>query len=335
MRADRLLTILLLLQVHGRLSARTLADRLEVSERTVHRDMEALSMAGVPVWAQTGRHGGWSLAEDYRTDLTGLTEAELRSLVVAGAPGILGGLGLGEAFDRAITKVLATLPAARRDAATASRGHLHVDPTGWRRAEDATPWLPTLDDALRRGRRITIDYERAFEQMVVTRTVDPVGLVAKGSTWYLIATVDGQPRTYRASRIHHVTVLEEPAARDPGLDLAAFWASSREAFQRALPAIDWTMRCSPRVIDRIRLGWRFARLIDEDPPDADGWVTARFRADSVEVAVECALGLGAEGEVIGPEDIADRVLAGARAVVDRAAADRAAAGRAAVRGRVS
>ena len=118
MRADRLLTILLLLQAHGRLSARALADRLEVSERTVHRDMEALSMAGVPVWAQTGRHGGWSLADDYRTDLTGLTEAELRSLVVAGAPGILGGLGLGEAFDRAITKVLATLPGG-----ASGRGH--------------------------------------------------------------------------------------------------------------------------------------------------------------------------------------------------------------------
>ena len=133
MRADRLLSILLLLQAHGRLSARSLAERLEVSERTVHRDMEALAMAGVPVWAQTGRNGGWALTEDYRTDLTGLTEAELRSLVVAGAPGVLNGLGLGEAFDRAITKVLATLPAARRETATAARGYLHVDPSGWRR----------------------------------------------------------------------------------------------------------------------------------------------------------------------------------------------------------
>ena len=173
MRADRLLSILLLLQAHGRLSARSLAERLEVSERTVHRDMEALAMAGVPVWAQTGRNGGWALTDDYRTDLTGLTEAELRSLVVAGAPGVLSGLGLGEAFDRAITKVLATLPAARRETATAARGYLHVDPTGWRRTEDAAPWLPTLDDALRRGRRVTIEYERAYDRTVVERTVDP------------------------------------------------------------------------------------------------------------------------------------------------------------------
>ena len=317
MRADRLLSILLLLQAHGRLSARALADRLEVSERTVHRDMEALSMAGVPVWAQTGRGGGWALADDYRTDLTGLTEAELRSLVVAGAPEVLRGLGLGEAFDRAITKVLATLPEARREVATATRSHLHVDPTGWRRTEDATPWLPTLDDALRRGRRIAIEYERAFDQTVVARTVDPVGLVAKGSVWYLVATVDGEPRTYRASRLRGVEVLDEASDRPADLDLPAFWASSRDAFQARLPAFDWTMRCSPQVIDRIRLGWRFARLVDEDPPDADGWVTARFRADSLEVAVECALGLGADGEVLAPPDIAERVLAGARAVVAR------------------
>ena len=318
MRADRLLSILLLLQAHGRLSARALAERLEVSERTVHRDMEALAIAGVPVWAQTGRNGGWALTDDYRTDLTGLTEAELRSLVVAGAPGVLSGLGLGAAFDRAITKVLATLPDARRESAAAARGYLHVDPTGWRRTEDATPWLPTLDDALRRGRRVTIEYERAYDRSVVERTVDPVGLVAKGSVWYLVAAVDGAARTYRASRLRHVVVLDEPSDRPADLDLAAYWADARDSFQAALPSIDWTMRCSPRVIDRIRLGWRFARLVDEDPPDADGWVTGRFRADSIEVAVECALGLGAEGEVLGPPDIAERVLAGATAVVARA-----------------
>jgi predicted DNA-binding transcriptional regulator YafY len=318
MRADRLLSILLLLQANGRLSARSLAERLEVSERTVHRDMEALAMAGVPVWAQTGRKGGWALSDDYRTDLTGLTEAELRSLVVAGAPEVLRGLGLGEAFDRAITKVLATLPTTRRDTAAAARGYLHVDPTGWRRTEDAAPWLATLDDALRRGRRVEIEYERAYDRTVVKRSVDPVGLVAKGSVWYFVAAVDGDARTYRASRIRHVEVLDEPSARPADLDLAAYWSAARESFQAALPAIDWEMRCSPRVIDRVRLGWRFARLVDEDAPDAEGWVTGRFRADSIEVAVECALGLGADAEVIGPPDIADRVLAGAQAVVARA-----------------
>ena len=317
MRADRLLSILLLLQAHGRLSARALAERLEVSERTVHRDMEALAVAGVPVWAQPGRHGGWSLTDDYRTDLTGLTEAELRSLVVAGAAGILSGLGLGEAFDRAITKVLATLPAARRETASAARGYLHVDPSGWRRTEDAATWLPALDDALRRGRRVTIQYERASDRSVVERTVDPVGLVAKGSVWYVVAAVEGSPRTYRVSRLRHVLILDEPSDRPADLDLAAYWSAARDSFQAALPSVDWVMRCSPGVMDRVRLGWRFARLVDEDPPDHDGWVTGRFRADSVEVAVETALGLGADAEVLAPADIAARVLDGATAIVTR------------------
>src|SRR5687768_16966131 len=135
MRADRLLSILLLLQSHGRLTARRLAERLEVSERTINRDMEALSIAGVPVYAERGRHGGWELAEAYRTDLTGLTESELRSLVLGSAPAVLAGLGLGEAADRALVKLLATLPESRRREAESARRYLHVDPGGWRRTE--------------------------------------------------------------------------------------------------------------------------------------------------------------------------------------------------------
>ena len=160
---------------------------------------------------------------------------------------------------------------------------------------------------------MTIEYERAYDRTVVERTVDPVGLVAKGSIWYLVAAVDGAPRTYRASRIRRADVLDVPSDRPADLDLAAYWAEARESFQAALPSIDWEMRCSPRVIDRVRLGWRFARLVDEDPPGPDGWVTGRFRADSIEVAVECALGLGADGEVLDPPDIAARVLTGAEA----------------------
>src|SRR5688500_7781355 len=142
MRADRLLSILMLLQAHGRLPARALAERLEVSERTVHRDMESLSMAGVPVYAERGRHGGWSLAEAYRTDLTGLTETELRSVVVSTLPGVLADLGLGDAAERALLKLLAALPEARRRTAEAARGYLHIDPSGWRRTEEAAPLLP-------------------------------------------------------------------------------------------------------------------------------------------------------------------------------------------------
>lgn len=320
MRADRLLSILLLLQAHGRLPARALAERLEVSERTVHRDMESLSMAGVPVYAERGRHGGWSLTEAYRTDLTGLTEAELRSVVVATLPGVLADLGLGDAAERALLKLLAGLPEARRRTAEAARGYLHIDPSGWRRTEEAAPFLPTLDLALRTGRRVAIVYERAMDHSIVERSVDPMGLVVKGSVWYLVATVDGNGRTYRASRLRAVTILDEPVDRPPDFDLAAFWRDTQAEFRAALPSYHATIRYAPEAMSRVRLGWRFAQLESEEPPDADGWITCHIRADSDSVAMECALGLGDQAEVVEPAELRDRVLAEAGRIVARSPA---------------
>jgi predicted DNA-binding transcriptional regulator YafY len=322
-RADRLLSILLLLQAHGRLSARALATRLEVSPRTVHRDMEALSMAGVPVYAATGRRGGWALLDEYRTDLTGMTETELRSLVVASVPGVLADLGLGPAADRALIKLLATLPEARRRAAEQARGYLHVDPTGWRRAEEAAPFLPTLELALRTGRRVAIEYEHAFDRQVVSRTVDPLGLVAKGSIWYLVAAVDGQPRTYRASRIRAATILDASAERPPGFDLAASWATSAAEFRAGLPASRVTVRVAPDGMGRLRAGWRYATVESEAEPDADGWSVCTIRADSVEMAAECVVSLGGSAEIVEPVELRARVLALAGAVEARHAAPEA------------
>ena len=320
MRADRLLSILMLLQAHGRLPARALAERLEVSERTVHRDMESLSMAGVPVYAERGRHGGWTLAEAYRTDLTGLTDAELRSVVVATLPGVLADLGLGEAAERALLKLLAGLPEARRRTAEAARGYLHIDPSGWRRTEEAAAHLPTLDLALRTGRRVAIVYERAMDRAVVERTVDPMGLVAKGSVWYLVATVDGNGRTYRASRLRAVTILDAAVDRPPDFDLAAFWRDTQAEFRAALPSYQATIRYAPEAMARVRLGWRFAHVESEEPPDAAGWVTCHIRADSDSMALECALGLGDRAEVVEPVELRERVLAAADGIVARSSA---------------
>ena len=316
-RADRILSILLLLQTHGLLSARALAERLEVSERTVHRDMEALSIAGVPVYAEKGRHGGYALVDSYRTDLTGLTESELRSLVLATAPGVLADLGLGQAADRALIKLLAGLPDARRRAAEAARGYLYVDPTGWRRAEEAAPFLPALELALRIGRQVAISYERAFDASVVDRVANPLGLVAKGSVWYLAATVDGQARTYRASRLRAVTILEATAERPDGFDLATFWHESSAEFRATLPVHRVVLRVAPEAMSRIRLGWRFATLETEGEPDADGWIACTIRADSEDVAVECALSMAGGCEVIEPDLVRERVAAAARATLER------------------
>jgi predicted DNA-binding transcriptional regulator YafY len=321
MRADRLLSILLLLQEHGRLSARRLAERLEVSERTVHRDMESLAMAGVPVWAQPGRHGGWELAEGYRTDLTGLSAEELRSLVLAGTSAHLRHLGVGADLERAVTKVLAALPEARRTAARSAGSYLHVDPAGWRRPDDAVPWLPVLDRALRDGRRIRLRYERASDGTTVERSADPVGLVIKGSTWYLVATVDGASRTYRVSRLRDVTILDEPAEGRPDVDLGQLWQATQEAFRQALPQTTWTMRVAPEALSRVRFGWRFAALVQEGPPDADGWSTVRCRGDGLPVAIECTLGLGPDAIPLEPPELVVAVLARARAVAERDPAD--------------
>ena len=320
MRADRLLASLLLLQRHGRLSARVLAERLEVSERTVHRDMEALSMAGVPVYAERGRRGGWALAEDYRTDLTGLSEPELRGLVIAAAPSVLADLGLGAAAQRALEKVVATLPEPRRRTLEAARGHLHVDPAGWRRQDEAVPSVPLLDSALRAGRRVAFRYERAGDPSPVARVVDPLGLVVKGSTWYLVARVGEDVRTYRASRIADVRVLDEPAEPPPDFDLATYWAGSRAAFVAELPRYDGRLRVSPEALGRIRFGWRWGRIESEGEPDADGWVEVAVRWDTADVAVDYVLGLGPLADVLEPAELRDRVIAAARALLERATA---------------
>jgi predicted DNA-binding transcriptional regulator YafY len=316
-RADRLLSILLLLQTHGLMPARALAERLEVSERTVHRDMEALAMAGVPVYAEKGRRGGWALVDSYRTDLTGLTETELRSLVIASAPGVLADLGLGEAADRALIKLLAGLPDARRKAAVSARGYLHVDPSGWRRPDEAAPFLGTLELALRTGRQIAMTYERAYDRSIVERVANPLGLVAKGSIWYLAATVEGKARTYRASRIRAVTILETQADRPDGFDLAAFWAESSAEFRAALPIHRVILRVAPEGISRVRLGWRFATVESESEPDERGWITCTIRADSEDIALECVLTLGGQAEVVEPAALRDRAVASTRAFLDR------------------
>jgi predicted DNA-binding transcriptional regulator YafY len=164
-----------------------------------------------------------------------------------------------------------------------------------------------------------MQYERGTDGAVVERVVDPLGLVAKGSVWYLVAAVDGDPRTYRASRIRDVTLLDDPADRPDGFELAEFWGRSRTEYERLLPTFLATIRVSPAGRGRMGFGWwRYASLLGEDPPDADGWTRCRIRADTIEVAHDCVLGLGAEAEVIEPVELRDLVLGSARALLGAA-----------------
>jgi len=319
MRADRLLSILLLLQVHRQLTAGQLAARLEVSERTIHRDMEALSAAGVPVYAQRGASGGWSLTEGYRTNATGLTEAEVRALFLAKPSRLLADLGLDTASEAALIKLLAALPSTHRAGAEDVRQRIHIDVGGWHPAEsDQVPALPILQDAIWRERKLLLTY-RPQTGDPTERLVEPLGLVAKGRTWYLIAAVDGEPRTYRVSRIAAAQSTEETFTRPDGFDLAAYWDQSKSDFVAGLPRYHATVRVDPAILPRLRFAARYAR-IDPDPdpaPDPDGWARVSIRFQFPADAREFVLGFGPAIDVLDPPDLRADVLALARATVDR------------------
>jgi predicted DNA-binding transcriptional regulator YafY len=314
MRADRLFSIVLLLQSHRQLTARDLARRLEVSERTIHRDMEALSGAGIPVVAERGAGGGWSLLGEYRTNLTGLSEAEVQSLFVTQPSRLLADLNLEKASRGAVLKLLAALPAPYRRGAEYARQRVHVDVTGWARPAETVPLLHTLQDAVWQERRARINYGRG-ECGSSERVVDPLGLVAKGSVWYLVAGVGGDVRSYRVSRIESAEVLDEPAERPPGFDLAAFWEESSERFRANLPSYRVRARVRREVVPRLPFAGRFARVEEVCEAAADGWAEVTLRFDVEEMACEYALGFGTQLEVLEPEALREKVARAAADVV--------------------
>ena len=317
MRADRLLSIMLLLQIYQRLTAGELARRLEVSERTIHRDMEALSTAGVPVEALRGTGGGWALVDGYRTNLTGLNGDEIQTLF-AGLPGrLLADLNLERASDAAHVKLLAALPAPSRADAEYARRRIHVDVAGWGSAVEALPHLHTIQDAVWRGRRLMLGYARDCEGDAPPpeHPVDPLGLVAKGSVWYLVARAAGEVRSYRVSRVASARLTDEPSERPEGFDLAAFWAGSVARFRGELPRFDATFRAHKSVLHLLHYAGRFSRLEEASEPDAEGWATVRMRFQFEEDACGLALSFGTRVEVVEPARLREKILKLAEEVV--------------------
>ncbi|MDQ1524623.1 MAG: hypothetical protein QOE47_2547 [Pyrinomonadaceae bacterium] len=315
MRADRLFSIVLLLQSHRHLTSRDLAGRLEVSARTIHRDMEALSGAGIPVVAERGTGGGWSLLGEYRTNLTGLNEAEIQSLFVIKPSRLLADLNLEKAAEGALLKLLAALPSVFRRGADYARQRIYVDVTGWNRAEETVPLLHRLQEAIWQERRVRMSYARG-ECEAVERLADPLGLVAKGSVWYLVAAVDGEVRSYRVSRVERVEVLDEPCRRPPDFDLASFWERSAAEYRAHLPSYRARVRVRREIVARMPYAGRFARIERTGEVDADGWVEVWLRFDVEEMACEYALSFGTQLEVLEPASLREKVFAAARSVVD-------------------
>ena len=317
MRADRLLSIMLLLQIYQRLTAGELARRLEVSERTIHRDMEALSTAGVPVEALRGAGGGWALVDGYHTNLTGLNGDEIQTLFAGLPEPLLADLNLERASDAAHVKLLAALPASSRADAEYARHRIHVDVAGWGSAEETLPHLHTIQEAVWQGRKLLLGYGRDCDGDAPppARAVDPLGLVAKGSVWYLVARAGTEVRSYRVSRVASARLTDEPCERPEGFDLAVFWAGSVARFREELPRFDATFRAHKSVLHLLHYAGRFSRLEEASEPDAGGWAIVRMRFQFEEDAAGLALGFGTKVEVVEPENLRDKVLKLAEEVV--------------------
>ncbi|MFN3652376.1 MAG: helix-turn-helix transcriptional regulator [Armatimonadota bacterium] len=311
MRADRLLSILMLLQVEARITARELAERLEVSERTIYRDMEALTTAGVPVAAERGSGGGWFLLEPYRTDLTGLNTAEIRTLFLTRPIHLLEGLGLGGASEGALIKLLAALPSQARRQAERVRERIHIDGTSWHPRAEELPTFPLLQEAVWSDRRLKFVYARQ-DGTATELTGDPLGLVAKGSVWYLVAGNGGEPRTYRVARIREAELLHEAAVRPEGFDLAGYWREATARFKATLPCYEVRARVAPDGLGRLR---RRCRRLAAHDPDPDGWIPLTLHFDVEEEACELLLGYGASLEVLQPLALIDRLMRRASEVV--------------------
>jgi predicted DNA-binding transcriptional regulator YafY len=312
MRADRLLSIMLLLEMHERMTAAELGKRLEVSERTILRDMDALSSAGIPVVAERGTGGGWRLLEGYRPQLIGLTPAEVQSLFFSRPSGALAELGFKDASESAWLKLWASLGERAREQATFVHERILIDPRGWRDSSQALTALPTLIEALWRGRQVRFEYESALNERG-ERLVHPLGLVAKGSAWYLVANRAGELRSYRVSRASQVIVEADAAIRPEGFDLAKYWEESSSRFREQIPEVHATYRIAPSVLRWIR--YRGSRIVEQ--VDEGERIRIRLRFDSEEEVVQLALAYGAEIELLEPVALREVVREAAKGTLEK------------------
>ncbi|MFF0699529.1 helix-turn-helix transcriptional regulator [Streptomyces tendae] len=310
MRAARLIKMVLLLQSRPTMTAAELARELEVSERTVTRDAQALSEAGVPVYAERGRAGGYRLVGGYRTRLTGLARGEAEALFLSGVPGALREMGLEDAASAARLKVSAALLPSLRDASRTAAQRFHLDAPNWFREPETPELLPAVADAVWDDWRVTARYRRGTDEVV--RELEPYGLVLKAGVWYVCARVagaagDGPFRVYRIDRFTAVEAGEERFSRDDGFDLPAFWAERAEQFARSILRAEVVVRLSERGVRALpyAVDAPAAReaLAGAGAPDAEGWVTVTLPVESEDVAHTQLRALGPEVEVLAPASL--------------------------------
>jgi predicted DNA-binding transcriptional regulator YafY len=316
MRASRLVSILMLLQTRGRMTAGEIAGVLEVSVRTVYRDMESLSEAGVPLYGEAGTGGGYRLLDGYRTRLTGLTADEAQSLFLTSLPGTATELGLGAVVAAAQLKLMAALPEELRDRAGRVRERFHLDAPSWYHDPDRTPYLAAVADAVWNELRAEIRYLRWSAPHEVGRTVEPYGVVLKGGRWYLVAGGDSGVRTYRVARIVGLRVGSDHFDRPPGFDLTGYWQAHLADFDARRHRDQATVRLSPYAFERLpylmepTVAQAAARTAT---PGDDGWTEVVVPIESVEQALPEFLKLGDEAEILAPAGLRaqiTRIVAG-------------------------
>ena len=319
MRADRLLATLLLIQARGKMTARELSRELEVSERTVYRDLNALSAAGVPVYAERGPGGGVALLEGYETRLTGLKEAEVRALSQVlsslSVPGSLVDLGLGGALESALLKLSAALPSMHRQGTGRMRGRVHLDTARWFAPRELVPHLQTVQEAVWGERRLNLLY-CADDSGVRRRVLEPYGLVAKVGVWYVVGGTARGTRVYRVSRIREVE-LGEPFERPQDFDLADFWSTWCHDFETSRPTYPVLLRVSKEgadVLPRVLGEWARETLSSQEE-DAAGWRALNLTFENAEQAVDLLLGLTPLVEVQEPEELRERLVVAAGEVL--------------------
>ncbi|WP_405388493.1 YafY family transcriptional regulator [Streptomyces sp. NBC_01102] len=313
MKSDRLLSVLLLLQTRGLVPATELAERLDVSVRTIYRDVEALSAAGVPVYAERGRNGGIALLPGFRTDVTGLTTDEARALFVLATQGAHSALGLDAALGSALRKVMAALPAPHRPAAEQTSRRVLVDPVRWMSGPRTPVDVAELHEAVLADRRLLLRYRHSGTDTPRTYTVDAYGLVVKAGVWYLVADLDGAPRLFRADRVREASLTGEPVVRREGVELSDTWEALRRQVEERPGEVRLRVRVHRSRLDlfvRIHAGVLTGR---PEPQGEEPWLLAELAVPEV-AWVRSLLSFGPNLEVLAPPE-ARRLLAEAAAAV--------------------
>jgi predicted DNA-binding transcriptional regulator YafY len=309
MRADRLLSLMMLLQTRRQMTAKELADELEVSKRTIYRDIDALSVAGVPVYANGGPGGGYALLGSYRTTLTGLNKDEIRALFMLTVPGPISDLGVNQQLKAAILKLTSSFTDDHYEHADYLRQRLHLDAASWFQTDEPVPHLKTVQEAAWQDRQLVLSYRRR-NGTVSERTILPYGLVAKASIWYLVAATDKGMRVYRVSRIESVQMTQTHFARPQDFDLAKFWTDWVIGYKTSLPKYPVTLRIGPDLIPVLPyiLGDDVRSLVEQAQPDSEGWRVVDYTFERIEEAQTYVLGMGASVDVIAPEELRASVL---------------------------